>query len=302
MVDKIFYNEASAVKLGWTPEWFGAYDFDDDLLKKIRAFQREHDLTADGMCGPTTFRRIWAVREAKLEQFEKAEIREGSSNHIIYNNEYYPIDWHKVVLPFNANGLKLTKGYKKMTKQRKPKMFVSHWDVCLSSKSCWKVLNRRGLSVHFAIDNDGTIYQFMDMNHIAYHAGGKHNSTTVGVEISNAYYPKHQGWYKRNGFGERPIIEGQKVHGRSMKPFMDFYPVQKQALKALMKAVNGAMPWIPLECPLDKNGETSYALDTAASKNRYNGFVSHYHLTKRKIDCAGLDLKALLEEIKNEDN
>jgi len=302
MVDKIFYNEASAAKLGWTPEWFGAYDFDDNLLKKIRAFQREHDLTADGMCGPTTFRRIWAVREAKLESFERAEIREGKANHIIYNNNYFPIDWHKVVLPFNANGLKLTKGYKKMTKQRKPKMFVSHWDVCLSSKSCWKVLNRRGLSVHFAIDNDGTIYQFLDMNHIAYHAGGKHNATTVGVEISNAYYPKHNPWYVRQGFGERPIIEGQKVHGRSMKPFTDFYPVQKQALKALMKAVHGAMPWIPLECPLDSNGETSYALDADAAKNRYNGFVSHYHLTKRKIDCAGLDLKTLLEEIKNEDD
>ena len=302
MIDKVFYNEASAAKLGWTPEWFGAYDFDDDLLKKIRNFQRTHNLKVDGLCGPATFRRIYTVREEKLESYQQAEIRKGSSNHIIYNNEYFPIDWHKVVLPFNANGLKLTKGYKKMTKQRKPKMFVSHWDVCLSSKSCWKVLNRRGLSVHFAIDNDGTIYQFLDMNHVAYHAGGKHNSTTVGVEISNAYYPKHNPWYKRNGFGERPIIEGQKVHGRSMKPFMDFYPVQKQALKALMKAVHGAMPWIPLECPLDKNGETSYALDTAAAKNRYNGFVSHYHLTKRKIDCAGLDLKTLLEEIKNEDN
>lgn len=302
MVDKIFYNEASAAKLGWTPEWFGAYEFDDDLLKKIRAFQRKNHLVADGMCGPMTYRRIRTERESQLEDYEKPEVREGKTNHIIYNNDYFPIDWHKVVLPFNANGLKLTKGYKKMTKQRKPKMFVSHWDVCLSSKSCFRVLQRRGLSVHFAIDNDGTIYQFMDMNHIAYHAGGKHNTTTVGVEISNAYYPKHNAWYKRNGFGERPIIEGQTVHGKSMKPFTDFYPVQKEALKALMKAVHGAMPWIPLECPLDENGETSYALDLEASKNRYSGFVSHYHLTKRKIDCAGLDLKKLLEEIKNEDN
>ena len=300
MIHKIFYNEASATKLGWTPEWFGAYDFDDNLLKKIRAFQREHGLTADGMCGPTTFRRIWAVRESELEEYEHQEVRKGSSNHIIYNNEYYPIKWDKVVLPFNAGGLKLTKGYKKVTKQRKPKMFVSHWDVCLSSKSCWKVLNRRGLSVHFAIDNDGTIFQFLDMNHIAYHAGGKFNSPSVGVEISNAYYPKHNPWYKRHGFGERPLVKNAHVHGRSMKPFMDFYPAQVGALKALMKAVHEAMPWIPLECPLDENGETSYTVDKDASRNRFSGFVSHYHLTKRKIDCANLDLKSLLEDIKNE--
>ena len=37
-MDKIFYNQASAAKLGWTPEWFGAYDFDENLLKKIRNF------------------------------------------------------------------------------------------------------------------------------------------------------------------------------------------------------------------------------------------------------------------------
>tara|TARA_Y100000593_G_C4317844_1_gene341921 strand:+ start:3277 stop:4185 length:909 start_codon:yes stop_codon:yes gene_type:complete len=300
MVDKIFYNEASAAKLGWTPEWFGAYEFDDDLLRKIRNFQRNHNLKVDGLCGPTTFRRIRTAREAQLESYQQREIRKGASNHIIYNNEYYPIDWDKVVLPFNANGLKITKGYKKMTKQRKPKYFVAHWDVCLNSESCHKVLTRRGLSVHFAIDNDGTIYQFLDMNHVAYHAGGKFNTPSVGVEISNAYYPKYQSWYKRHGFGERPIVEGAHVHGKSMKPFMDFYPVQVDALKALMKAVHGAMPWIPLECPLDSKGETSYTVDAQASKNRFSGYLSHYHLTKRKIDCANLDLAKLLEEIKNE--
>jgi hypothetical protein len=138
------------------------------------------------------------------------------------------------------------------------------------------------------------------MNHIAYHAGGKYNSPSVGVEISNAYYPKYNSWYKRHGFGERPLVKNAHVHGRSMKPFMDFYPAQVGALKALMKAVHGAMPWIPLECPLDENGETSYKVDSLASKNKFSGFVSHYHLTRRKIDCANLDLKSLLEDIKNE--
>ena len=34
-MDKIFYNEGSAAKLGWTPDWFGCDDFDDDLLRFI---------------------------------------------------------------------------------------------------------------------------------------------------------------------------------------------------------------------------------------------------------------------------
>ena len=298
-MDKIFYNEASSAKLGWTPEWFGAYDFDDDLLKKVRAFQREYDLTADGLVGPTTFRRIWTVREDMLEDYQPVE-RVGNQkvNHIIYNNDFYPIEWDKVVLPFNAGGKKMISGYKKVTKLRKPKMFVSHWDVCLNADSCYRVLRKRGLSIHFTIDNDGTIFQYLDMNHIAYHCG-KHNPTTVGVEISNAYYPKYQSWYKRNGFGERDLVEGATCHGKSMKPFMDFYPAQVDALKALMKACHKALD-IPLECPLDKNGDTLYAVDPKAVKNRFNGFVSHLNISRNKIDCANLDLKKLLKEIKDE--
>ena len=92
------------------------------------------------------------------------------------------------------------------------------------------------------------------------------------------------------------MIEGQKVHGRSMKPFMDFYPVQIEALKALMKACHKALD-IPLKCPVDKKGNTSYVVNRAASKGTFKGFVSHYHITRRKIDCANLDLKKLLEEI-----
>ena len=41
MVDKDFYNEASAAKLGWDPSWFGLTEYDSRLTKKIRAFQKE---------------------------------------------------------------------------------------------------------------------------------------------------------------------------------------------------------------------------------------------------------------------
>jgi hypothetical protein len=177
-------------------------------------------------------------------------------------------------------------------------MFVNHWDVCLNSETCAKVLNRRGISVHFCIDNDGTIYQLVDMNHAAWHAGSKKwNHSSVGVEIANAYYPKYQSWYKRNGFGERPLIEGETVHGSRMKPFTGFYPVQLEALKALWEACHLAVG-IPYKCPLDKKGNTLKKVSTSAASGRFKGFVSHYHLTRRKIDCAGLDIKNLLEDLK----
>ena len=296
-MDKIFYNEASAAKLGWEPEWFGANDFDEDLIKKIRAFQKDIGTTVDGLCGPNTFRRIWTHREQKLSSYSPAVLQnQPKTNHIIYNNDFFPIDWPRVVLHFNHGGLVHTKGFKKVMKKRKPTMFVTHWDVCLSSESCFKVLTRRGLSIHFTIDNDGTIRQHLDMNHIASHAGSKVNAKSIGVEVSSAYYTRYQNWYVKNGFGERPVVEGAKVHGSTLKPFLGFYPVQEEALKALMKAVHECTG-IPLKTPLDKSGETSYNVSRMAAAARFNGFVSHYHITKRKIDCANVDMKKFMDEI-----
>jgi hypothetical protein len=41
--------------------------------------------------------------------------------------------------------------------------------------------NQRGLSVHFAVEDDGRIYQFLDAEECAWHGGG-HNGCSIGVE------------------------------------------------------------------------------------------------------------------------
>ena len=66
-MDKIFYNEGSAAKLGWTPDWFGCDDFDEDLIEAIIEFQKELGLTADGLMGPSTYRRIYNHRVASFK-------------------------------------------------------------------------------------------------------------------------------------------------------------------------------------------------------------------------------------------
>ena len=293
MVDKDFYNEASAAKLGWDASWFGLTEYDSRLVKKIREFQREIGLKADGMLGPVTFRRLVAHREAE-EEYENNVTFEPGDKAILYKGKKYPIKWDKVILPSDPNGLEHTSGFKEQKRKRNVSMFVTHWDVCLNSRTCYKILQKRGISIHFAIDNDGTIYQFLDMNHIGWHASSRTiNKKAIGVEIANAYYPKYQSWYVKNGFGERPMITDASVHGKPMKPFMDFYPVQKEALKALMEAVHLALG-IPLETPEEKT------VSKEVRSGKFKGFVHHYHCIKSKIDCAGLDLKPILEEIKDE--
>jgi hypothetical protein len=296
-MDKVFYNQASASKLGWDPSWFGCSEFDDDLVAAISLWQKQNGLKSDGMCGPNTYRRINTERKSK-ESFSNSVIQGKDASFLSYRGDLVPINWPKVVRWDEEGGLKLQGGYTRYFKERKIDMFVNHWDVCLNSETCARVLNKRGISVHFCIDNDGTIYQLVDINHATWHAGSKKwNHSSVGVEIANAYYPKYQSWYKRHGFGERPLIEGEKVHGSSMKPFLGFYPVQLEALKALWESCHNAIG-IPYKCPVDRNGETLKKVSTSAAAGRFKGFVSHYHLTRRKIDCAGLDIKNLLEDLK----
>ena len=139
------------------------------------------------------------------------------------------------------------------------------------------------------------------MQHAAFHAGSSRtNRTSVGVEISNAYYPKYQETYVKRGFGERPLVDGAWVHGSKLKPFLDFYPAQIEALKALWKAIHGAAE-IPYETPLGQFGKTSTKYEQDVPYGKFSGFVSHYHISKRKIDCAGLDIKTLLDEVENEE-
>lgn len=293
MEDKIFYNQASSSKLGWTVNDFGCDDFDDHLIRAIKKFQKENGLKADGLCGPGTYRRLTAKKESESETHRRYHAPEKEDNHIICNGIQVPINWKKVLTYEDSGGLKLTSGYRRHSGKRDVKYFVNHWDVCLNSETCVKVLRKRGISVHFCIDNDGTIYQIMDANDIAYHAGGSRwNADSIGVEITNAYYPKYQSWYKKNGYGERPVWSDKEVHGRKLGNFLGFYDVQLDALKALWKSIHNAYD-IPLISPENKT-----TVDPPTSKGKFRGFINHYHLKKSKIDCAGLDIEELLKDIK----
>jgi hypothetical protein len=304
--DKDFYNKSSSDSLGWKPVWFGCDEFDFKLVKAVQKWQKNNGLTGDGLVGPMTYRRIWTEREANISDYEP-QVRASfkADKYIVHNGHFLPIEWDKVILWDEEDGLKSNKGcYTDYSGKpdRDPTFFVNHWDVCLSSESCAKVLNRRGVSVHFCIDNDGTIFQMLDTQHKAWHAGIANyvggNLKGIGVEISNAYYLKYQDWYVQHGFGERPVQDNVVVHGRKLDPFLDFYPIQLQALKALWKAVHIGID-IPLEYPKNSQSLLDAGVNRECERGKFHGFCNHYNFTKTKKDCAGLDLPTLLDEVKD---
>ena len=289
MLAKIEYNKKSARKHGWEPGWFGPDTFNEGLVKKIMEFQENHNLSGDGLCGPMTFARILTEREANLE-----------ADHIICSGQKVKLDWDKTIGLYHEDHKRLPGDcYDLRLDERVPTMIVTHWDAALSAESCFKILKKRGISSHFVIDNDGTIYQMVDTKNVGWHAGIRSvNKASIGIDFTNAYYTKYQGWYERKGFGPRPVLEGTKVHGRTLDPFLGYYPIQIEAYKALLKGLREHYG-IKLNCPLDENGELLTTVDDTAAVGEFEGVVTHYHLTKRKIDTAGLELKKILEDIRN---
>ena len=199
--------------------------------------------------------------------------------------------------------------------QRALDMFVVHYDVCGVSQTCFKVLHdRRGLSVHFMIDIDGTIYQTLDLRDTAWHAR-QVNSRSVGVEIAHigAYPPGSSAgarafdrWYDVDAEGPRITPPGdpaalgvmtpgfvgrparsQKIVGPvqgEVREQYDFTPEQYDSLVKLTAALCRHFKRIEPDAPRNPLGRVSTARMTEEEEAAFGGIVGHYHVSAQKQD------------------
>lgn len=291
------YNKKSAKKYGWEPHWFEATGFDDVLTENIKDFQMRHAQEQDGLCGPVTYRLILSEREAVIDGIVQES--DLSESHIICGGQRVPVEWDKVRNLYDVGSLALPSDCYRSYKpgKRNIGMIITHFDVCLSAASCKRVLEKKGISSHFVIDNDGTICQMVDPQHSAWHAGRRVvNRASIGVDISNGYYTKYQSWYRRKGFGNRPVLEGVKVHGTTLKSCLGFYPAQIEAYKALVKALCSFYD-IPLEMPMDEEERVLRKVSKKVRGGKFKGIANHFHVTRGKIDTANLDWDKVLKEL-----
>ena len=279
----------------FSPRWFGVEGYGFALRQAIRERQRGWGLDPSGRLDGSTYRRIRTEIRSKLPPRTPPPVDEKAPSWIVVNGVMVPIQWPRVVLWWEEGGLAADPGtYGVVNEPRNVEIFYTHWDVCRESADCIDVLNRRKISVTYLIDNDGTLYQTMDANHRPFHLRDRWaNARSIGVEISNAYYPKYQPWYEEHGFGERPVMEGVRVHGVELDPFLGFYPVQLECLSALWAACSDAYD-IPLQVPCAPDGSQCEAVHPEVLAGTYRGFASHFHRRRGKIDCAGLDDFAVL--------
>jgi len=197
--------------------------------------------------------------------------------------------------------------------QRVVDQFVLHYDVCGTSRQCFKILqDNRDLSVHFMLDLDGTIYQTLDLKECARHASIS-NTRSVGVEIANMgaygsnetnplaqwYHPETNGQtvitiparfgdggIRTRGFAGHPArpdpVTGT-IQGRALLQY-DFTPQQYEALIKLTAALCKVFPRIRCDYPKDAAGKLiPHKLPDAELVN-YHGVLGHYHIQTDKVD------------------
>jgi N-acetyl-anhydromuramyl-L-alanine amidase AmpD len=191
--------------------------------------------------------------------------------------------------------------------------FVIHFDVAGTSRQCFKILqDSRGLSVHFMLDLDGTIYQTLDLKERAWHATTS-NSRSVGIEIANmgAYSPKEKNpladWYHRDTNGQttitipaaygdggirtpgfvghpaRPEPIAGNIQGEDLIQY-DFTPQQYQALIRLTASLCKVFPKIKCDYPKYADGKLIPHKLPNDQLNHYEGVLGHYHIQDNKND------------------
>ncbi|MEN9635812.1 MAG: hypothetical protein RL077_4216 [Verrucomicrobiota bacterium] len=204
-------------------------------------------------------------------------------------------------------------GWELAALQQRVDQFVLHYDEAGTSRQCFKILHDlRGLSVHFMLDVDGTIYQTLDLKERAWHATTS-NSRSVGIEIANLG-AKPRGllkvleeWYPRGEDGRpqfkmparwgdpqfatphfvgrpaRPELVRGMVQGKEVFQY-DLTPEQYAALIRLTAALCTVFPQITCDYPRDGHGKLVTVKLPDETLRNYRGLLGHFHVQENKID------------------
>jgi N-acetylmuramoyl-L-alanine amidase-like protein len=159
---------------------------------------------------------------------------------------------------------------------------VIHWSETRTAHATYDVLVNRALSVDFAIDSDGIIYQFSDpADIVTYHAG------VPGFQVNRRAWGVEMTWPGDGSFDRRPIPFG--VTGPGFDPeeiVLGFTGAQTASLLYLIRAVCEAF-----DVPLIVN--PSNKMDPSIRSGGFRGICGHFQITDQKPD-PGFGYMALL--------
>jgi len=202
-------------------------------------------------------------------------------------------------------------GWDLPTLQRVVDQFVLHYDASGTSRRCFETLHdRRGLSVHFLLDVDGTLYQTLDLKERAWHATTS-NTRSIGIEIAQAgAVPADQtqrldASYTNDAAGVRLVLPGGgdsgirntnltarparpervigEIQGTRLAQY-DFTDEQYATLARLTATLCRVFPRLPCRAPREADGSVTPHKLPEADLKAYTGVLGHYHIQTDKVD------------------
>jgi N-acetylmuramoyl-L-alanine amidase len=173
------------------------------------------------------------------------------------------------------------------------RQFVVHHDGCQDSRMCFNVLhNERGLSVHFLIDNDGTIFQTLDLVDCAFQAAGV-NEISVGVELANRGDALR---FPNDYHGKRDKVTC-RINGHQFLAYA-YTPAQMQSMISIGKTLARVFPNLPQVYPQNGGDPEQMWTSLHGDVREYTGYLGHYHVTDQKWDPGPFDFKFFASKIR----
>jgi len=174
----------------------------EDFARATFAVQKDLGLRMDGMFGAATY--IAILREHDTVPDDADYIVRNGRRFRVYPRTY------KLICFDRSDALKLDlhpAGYFSPRVPSAPiNTIVLHWGG-YNPRSLYNVMSAdRPVSTHFGVGldegNQATVYQYLDIKHKAWHAGGA-NEGSIGIDICQQPVTKHLDYYKKAGYRVR---------------------------------------------------------------------------------------------------
>jgi hypothetical protein len=308
-------NAESAEVLGWDPTWLDLppdLDVTDELVSDAVAFvQDDEGQPVTGVLDAVTWQRLEFWRTLHVP--ERDPIPPQPSDAVIIRGERVPVPF-PVVTWDEPGGREIQRYYKRKGKAHDrygerhgdtPSRVVVHWTGTKSVAHTWRAAWNapRGVSTHFEIDGDGTIFQLVDLGFAAYHAGKRWlNKCAVGVDLTLSPARKRHdevnAALEAQGLRRRPIVEGVRVRGWKPGPFLGATPEQLASLRQLMRWLH-AHYGIPMTSPDDPAKPLVVpavcGIGDATPAKLPPGWLHHAHFKGGRWDTACVSLPQQLD-------
>lgn len=178
---------------------------------------------------------------------------------------------------------------------------VLHTTMTATAREALDELLKAGLSTHFTIDFDGTLFQSLDVARIADHVN-EYNPSTISVELVNPmpnlvhnpdappFDPAHP---RAAELGAQPREKSPRMlinSGRVQS--YGYTAAQERTLAALARALGSVFPRIDAGVPRDVHG--ALIMGIVQYPGALEGIIGHWHLNDERWDPGpGMDWEAL---------